>query len=129
LTALVSGVAVAGAVAWCVDVGVLYVGHTYGHLPTAAAAAAGFVIGAVVNFALNRWLFRAHGAPAHRQMGRYALLFLANLALVTVLVPLLATWYAGLIHAPARLLLAKVTVTAALLPANLWAYRAWVFKV
>lgn len=127
-TPLLWGVAGAGAAGWCSDVTVLYVLHTYAHVTTAVAAACGFIVGAAVNFALNRWFFHAHRAPAHQQIWRYSVLFLANLAVVTALVPVLADSLGGLLRPGLRLLVAKVAVTAALLPGNAWAYRLWVFK-
>lgn len=127
-TPLLWGVAGAGAAGWCTDVVVLYVLHTYAHAATPLAAATGFIVGAGVNFVLNRWFFRAGTTPAHQQLWRYTVLFLANLALVTTLVPLLAGALGGVLRPGVRLLLAKVAVTAALLPGNAWAYRLWVFK-
>ncbi len=119
-------VAVAGGVGWLVDAAVLWSGHELLGLPVALAAATGFVAGGVVNVALNRRTFQGAGGRLAPQTVRYLVLFLLNLALTTVLVPLLADLLEGA-DVPGALLLAKVAVTAVLLPVNAVAYQ-WVFR-
>jgi len=48
------------------------------------AAAAGTIAGGVINFLVNRhWVFRQEEERAARQMGKYALVWMGNLALNT----------------------------------------------
>lgn len=123
------GVAGAGLAGWLVDVSVLWVGHTALGVPVPIAAAAGFLAAGVVNYALNRRVFTAAGSAGGGRLRRYGLLFAANLAVVSVAVPLLA----DLVHTrlpavPAALVAAKIAVTALLLPVNTVVYGAWVFR-
>lgn len=124
-----SGVAVAGGAGWLVDVSVLWLAHEVAGLPVGAAAALGFVSSGVVNFALNRLVFAGRGRPGGGQVGRYLVLFLANLAVVSTLVPALAAaWGQLLAGSGLGVVLAKVVVTAVLLPLNSFCYHRWVFR-
>ncbi len=123
-----SGVAAAGGAGWLVDVSVLWLAHEVAGLPVSAAAALGFVCSGVVNFTVNRLVFAGRGRPGGRQVVRYLVLFLANLAVVSALVPVLAAAWGQLLAGPGvGVLLAKVVVTAILLPVNSFCYHRWVF--
>jgi putative flippase GtrA len=87
------GVAGAGGAAWIVDVTILWVGHVVLGVATPLAAAAGFLASGVVNYTLNRRVF---AATDHRRLRRYLVLFGANLVIVSVAVPLLASALHGL---------------------------------
>lgn len=122
------GVAGAGVAAWLVDVTVLWVGHTVFGLAAWSAAAVGFVASGVVNYSLNRMVFRGRRAPSGGGLRRYAVLFAANLVVVSTAVPLLADGlHAAAPAIPAALIAAKIAVTAPLLPVNAVIYGAWVF--
>jgi putative flippase GtrA len=124
-----SGVAGAGLAGWLVDVGLLWTGHEVLGLAAPVAAALGFLSAGLVNFLLNRIVFSGATARTHRQAMRYALLFGINLPVVSASVPLLADAIDAAAPAlPASLVVAKILVTAALLPLNTWAYGAWVFE-
>lgn len=123
------GVAGAGLAGWLVDVSVLWVGHTALGVPVPIAAAAGFLAAGVVNYALNRRVFTAAGSAGDGRLRRYGLLFAANLAVVSVAVPLLAdVVHTHLRAVPAALVAAKIAVTGLLLPVNTVVYGAWVFR-
>jgi putative flippase GtrA len=124
-----SGVTGAGAAGWLVDVVVLWFSHDVLGVHPVVAAAAGFLAAGLTNFLLNRIVFTGQGGRTPRQAWRYALLFGANLPVVSFAVPLVA----DVVHelapgVPAPLVAGKVVVTALLLPVNAWLYGAWVFK-
>jgi putative flippase GtrA len=124
-----SGVTGAGLAGWLVDVSLLWFSHDVLGVPAVAAAAAGFLAAGLTNFLLNRLVFAGQGGRTPRQAWRYALLFGANLPLVSFGVPLVAdAVHALLPGAPAPLVLGKVVVTALLVPINAWLYGVWVFK-
>lgn len=124
---LLAGVAVAGGVGWLVDTALLWALDTKLGVPTPLAAALGFLAAGVVNFALNRLVFRARGRTRNQPV-RYVLLFLGNLVVVSTVVPLLAyLMAAGIVRDGVRIVVAKLLTTAALLPLNTMAYHRWVF--
>jgi putative flippase GtrA len=124
---MLAGVAFAGGVGWLVDTTLLWLLDTQLGVPTPLAAARGFIAAGVVNFALNRLVFRARGR-ARNQSFRYVLLFLVNLVLVSTVVPLLAHLLdTVIVRDGVRIIIAKLFTTAALLPVNTVAYHHWVF--
>jgi len=123
-----SWVALAGVIGWLCDVTVLWVLSELLHVPTALAAASGFVVAGVVNFLVNRQGFSDPDGSVGPQAARYLVLFVANLVVVTVMVPVLAVALGSLVaQSGARLVLAKLLVTACLLPVNAFFYQRWVF--
>jgi putative flippase GtrA len=124
-----SGVTGAGLAGWFVDVAVLWFSHDVLGVHPVVAAAAGFLAAGLTNFLLNRLVFAGQGGRTPRQAWRYALLFGANLPVVSFAVPLVADVVHELAPGlPAPLVAGKVVVTALLLPVNAWLYGAWVFK-
>jgi putative flippase GtrA len=124
-----SGVAGAGLAGWLVDIALLWFTHDMLGAPAVAAAAIGFLAAGAVNFLLNQIVFAGDRARTRSQAWRYAVLFGVNLPVVALSVPLVAAVVDALApDVPASLLVAKVLVTALLLPLNAWAYGAWVFR-
>jgi putative flippase GtrA len=124
---LLAGVAVAGGVGWLVDTTLLWLLDTQLGVPTPLAAALGFLAAGVVNFVLNRLVFRARGRTRNQSL-RYVLLFLVNLVVVATVVPLLSHLLDSTIARDGvRIVVAKLLTTAALLPFNTMAYHHWVF--
>jgi putative flippase GtrA len=124
-----SGVTGAGLAGWLVDVAVLWFSHDVLGVHPVVAAAAGFLAAGLTNFLLNRIVFAGQGGRTPRQALRYALLFGANLPVVSFGVPLVADAVHDLLPGvPAPLLVGKVVVTALLVPLNAWLYGIWVFK-
>lgn len=126
---LLAGVAVAGGAGWVVDTTLLWVLDTRFGVPSAVAAAIGFLAAGVVNFFVNRVVFRGRSGD-RAQLLRYVILFLVNLAIVSTAVPLISHALTGLISQNGlRLIAAKIVTTGALLPVNAVAYHRWVFVV
>ena len=81
-----------------------------------------------MNFLINRVVFHGGREPNRGQLCRYLVLFLLNLIVVSVVVPLLAHAFTSAIAREGiRLVAAKLLTTAALLPLNALAYHRWVF--
>lgn len=122
------GVGAVGVVSLVLDVAVLWVLDTQVGVPTALAAASGFTAGGVLNFALNRRVFRAADGHVGRQGARYLTLFVINLVITTVAVPVLALAVGRLVEDDgASLLVAKLATMAVLVVSNTVFYRHWVF--
>jgi putative flippase GtrA len=121
------GTAGAGGTGWLIDAAVLWLLGDHLHLPLAFASGTAFVTGAIATFLLNRLVFKAtRGRRGLGQSSRYLLLFAVNFVLVSTMVPLISRHLPASL--PSQLLVAKVIVTAALLPCNTLAYDRWVFR-
>ncbi|MFD1824944.1 GtrA family protein [Mumia zhuanghuii] len=126
---MVAGVATAGGFGWLVDTAVLWgLGRGLG-VAIPLAAVFGFATGGVVNFFMNRAVFRGGGAPTDTgEIIRYMALFGANTVAVALLVPAFAAALEHLLgDSGAALLGGKLITTLVLLPLNALAYRRWVF--
>ncbi len=125
---LLAGVALAGGIGWVVDTALLWLLATRAGVPAAVAAAIGFTASGVCNLAVNSRVFGGRGAPTRAQTFRFVTLFAVNLAVVSVLVPVLAdALESQLASEGVRLIVAKLLATAALLPVNALTYHRWVF--
>lgn len=122
-----AGVVLAGGAGLVVDVVLLWVLAVEAGVPRGAAAAISFTASGVVNFALNRVVFRGQGGGIGRHSRRFLVLFLNNLVVTTLLVPLLAHGLDDLVAPESALLLAKAVTVLALLVVNAVLYRTWVF--
>lgn len=124
------GTAGAGAVGWLVDAAVLWLLARVFGVPIALAAALGFSVSGVVNFLLNRLVHDGAQNAVTGQVVRYVVLFVANLIITTVAVPIVTMWLAFVPDgAGIRLMVSKALVTAALLALNSLVYHFWVFRV
>jgi putative flippase GtrA len=126
---LTVGTVAAGAIGWAVDVALLW-GLAVGlGVPTSIAAACGLTASAGVNFLVNRVVHGGDDAQRRRELTRYLVIFGLNLFLVAVTIPLLADLMSQVLHNRGlELLGAKISVTAALLLFNAYAYHRWVFR-
>ncbi|WP_194846518.1 GtrA family protein [Mumia zhuanghuii] len=126
---LLAGVLAAGGLGWIVDTAFLWGLHRGLGVSLVVAAAVSFLAGGAVNFLVNRIVFcGTDSASDVSEVGRYAVLFAANTAVVSVLVPWFSWLAEHVVPGGLALLGGKVAVTLLLLPFNALAYHRWVFE-
>ena len=127
----VIGSAAAGAICWVLDFFLLWFLTFHAGVAVSLAAVIAFLSAGLLNYLLNHTVFAGrHEARTAGQVARYALLTGANVLVIAVAVPLIEALFSALTgHSELSLLLAKFSVTAALLVPNALAYRRWVFAV
>jgi len=128
-THLLAGVLAAGGLGWIVDTTLLWGLHRGLGVSLVVAAAVSFLAGGVVNFLVNRLVFRGTDAASNlSEVARYAVLFAANTVVVSLLVPWFSWLAEQVVSDGLALLGSKVAVTLLLLPVNALAYHRWVFE-
>jgi putative flippase GtrA len=111
---------ITGLASVAVDVGVLAGLHSAAGAPLALATLAGYALGVVVNYSLNRnWTFKSE--RDHRQtLIRYSALLVVNVAITEGVV--LALTHVGVYY-----LLSKLVAVAIIAVLNFFVGRHWVF--
>ena len=113
------GYIVVGSTSYLVDVGLLVLARSVFRAPLWLATTLGFWTSILVNFALNRWLFRSSGRMAGHVL-RYAALLGVNFGLTLVIV------YA-FVAAGSTAVIGKIVAAALMTTWNYWLYRRLVF--
>jgi putative flippase GtrA len=126
------GVGAAGVISLVVDAGTLWLLSAVLGVEAWIGAAAGFTLGGLLNFALNRRVFDARDGDTRHQGVKYLTLFGVNLVITTLTVPALAEVAERLLDPVTdsygtALLVAKLAVMAVLMVSNTVVYRTWVF--
>nr|WP_297424221.1 GtrA family protein [uncultured Actinotalea sp.] len=110
-----------GGLSYVVDAGLLYLLVTAG-APLWAAASVGYWTSVVLNFALNRSVFRADSATRwHRQAVRYGVLLVVNFAATLMILQLGEA-------AGVPVLVSKTAAVVLTAAWNFVLYRVWVFR-